>query len=183
MPKVPYIQFYPGDWLRDPVSGLSLSAQGLWLRMMFLAHDSGRYGYLAKKDGSPIPPGLIAQRCGSTLAQYETLLAELDSVSVPSRTPSGILFSRRMVRDAASRRKAAKRQAAFRRKHAKRQRKKMSNADVTGSSSSSSSSASTLREEGDTNFSPRKRGAESQIHRVTRDIFERPLPKKGIFEK
>jgi hypothetical protein len=88
-----------------------------------------------------------------------------------------------MVRDAASRRKAAKRQAAFRRKHAKRQRKKMSNADVTGSSSSSSSSASTLREEGDTNFSPRKRGAESQIHRVTRDIFERPLPKKGIFEK
>ena len=40
MAKLPYIQLYPGDWLRDSVAGCSLAAQGLWLRMMFVMHDS-----------------------------------------------------------------------------------------------------------------------------------------------
>src|ERR1019366_4733936 len=97
--KLPAIFFYPGDWLRDSISGCSLEAQGLWLRMMFIGHDSERYGYL-EVDGSPIPSGSIARRCGCTLAQYETLLSELDSVGIPSRTPKGTIFSRRMVRDA-----------------------------------------------------------------------------------
>lgn len=98
--KLPSIQFYPGDWLRDNVSGCSLAAQGLWLRMMFLMHDSDRYGYLSA-NGSPIPSGFIARKCGcDTLSQYETLLSELDSAGVPSRTEDGIIYSRRMVRDA-----------------------------------------------------------------------------------
>src|SRR5687768_4957294 len=97
--KLPWFSFYPKDWLADPVSGLSLAAQGLWLRMMILAHDSERYGYLVL-NGSPIPPAVIARRCGcESLEQYETLLAELDSVGVPERTPNGIIYSRRMIRD------------------------------------------------------------------------------------
>jgi hypothetical protein len=68
--------------------------------MMILMHDSAPYGYLALK-GSPIDPAVIARRTGcDSLAQYETLLAELDYAGVPSRTSSGILYSRRMVRDA-----------------------------------------------------------------------------------
>lgn len=99
MPKLPSIQFYPGDWLRDPVAGCSLAAQGLWLRMLLAAHDSPRYGYLCNRNGSALPSQIIASKCGCSLEQYETLLAELDSVSVPSRTQSGTLYSRRMVRD------------------------------------------------------------------------------------
>lgn len=71
--------------------------------MMILAHDSARYGYL-ELNGSPIPPAVIARRCGcESLEQYETLLYELDSVAVPSRTPEGVIYSRRMVRDAKQR--------------------------------------------------------------------------------
>ena len=112
--KLPSLQFYPGDWLRDSVAGCSLAAQGLWLRMMFLMHDSARYGYLCNSDGSPIPPGSVALRCGCTLEQYEALLHELDSVDVPSRTTEGVIFSRRMVRDAAKRAADADRQAKHR---------------------------------------------------------------------
>jgi hypothetical protein len=92
------------------VSSCSLAAQGLWLNMMMIAHDSDRYGYLSM-NGVAIPPGSIARKCGCTLEQYTTLLAELDSVGVPSRTRDGIIFSRRMVRDAAARKEAAQRQS------------------------------------------------------------------------
>ena len=99
MAKLPCIHFYPGDWLRDQVSGCSMAAQGLWLRMMMLAHDTDRYGYLSN-NGVALPPGHIAARCGIPLEQYTTLLAELDSVGVPRRTPDGIIFSKRMAEDA-----------------------------------------------------------------------------------
>lgn len=101
--KLPHIQLYPGDWLRDNVAGCSLAAQGLWFRMLLLAHEAKQYGYLAM-NGSPIPSDFIARKCGcDSLAQYETLLDELDRAGVPSRTPEGIIYSRRMVRDAKAR--------------------------------------------------------------------------------
>lgn len=101
--KLPHIQLYPGDWLRDGVSGCSLGAQGLWLRMMFLAHDSARYGYL-ETNGLPMQSAFIARKCGcDDTTQYETLLSELVAAGVPSKTADGILFSRRMVRDAEKR--------------------------------------------------------------------------------
>lgn len=97
--KLPYIQFFPSDWLRDQVSGCSLAAQALWMRLMFIMHDSAHYGYL-ELNGSPIPSVVLARRTGcDTLEQYDALLCELDSVGVPSRTSNGIIFSRRMVRD------------------------------------------------------------------------------------
>lgn len=102
MGKLPAFQFYPGDWLQDPISGCSLAAQGLWLRMMFIAHNSDRYGYLAL-DGKPLSPEAIARRCGCSLEQYLPLLDELDGASIPSRTKAGVIFSRRMVRDAETR--------------------------------------------------------------------------------
>lgn len=97
--KLPAFHFYPGDWLRDPVSGCSLAAQGLWLRMMFIAHDSTRYGYL-EINGSAMQPEHVAARCGTPLAQYETLLSELVASGIPSINEAGIIYSRRMVNDA-----------------------------------------------------------------------------------
>jgi hypothetical protein len=114
--KLPAIQFYPGDWLRDSVAGCSIAAQGLWLRMMFLMHDSERYGYL-QQNGKPIPSDSIARRCGCTPEEYLSLLSELDDAGVFSRSSDGIVFSRRMVRDAAERSKNADRQRRFRRNH------------------------------------------------------------------
>jgi len=111
MSKIPSFQFYPGDWLRDNISGCSLEAQGLWLRMMILMHDSERYGYLSM-DGVPIPPGFVARKCGcDTLRQYTTLLEELTKAGIPSRTPEGVIYSRRMVRDAHDRERKTRNQA------------------------------------------------------------------------
>jgi hypothetical protein len=144
MPKLPSIQLYPGDWLRDEVAGCSLAAQGLWLRMMFIAHDSERYGYLSLNGGA-MPDDFIARRCAlPSVTDYVTLLAELDRASVPSRTPEGIIYSRRMVRDAKARASNSLRQKRFRNKRSNG----VSNASVTAmshrSSSSSSSSISLL---------------------------------------
>jgi len=125
MAKLPGFYFYPGDWLRDAVSGCSLAAQGLWLRMMLLGHDSGRYGYLCNQDGVAIPPDSIAQRCGCSLEQYTSLLAELERAGIPSRSSTGVLYSRRMVKDDEKRAMGAERQRNF------KKRKKEGNASVT----------------------------------------------------
>ncbi len=111
--KLPAIQFYPGDWLRDHVAGCSLAAQGLWLRMLILMHDCERYGYLAM-NGAPIPSDSIARRCGCTPDQYATLLAELTAHGVPGVSQDGTIYSRRMVRDAQKRAGNAQRQSRFR---------------------------------------------------------------------
>jgi len=76
--------------------------------MMFLAHDSERYGYL-QVNSLPIPSDSIARRCGCTLEEYEAYLLELDRNGIPSRTPEGIIYSRRMVRDAREREGAKRR--------------------------------------------------------------------------
>lgn len=112
MGKLPYITFYTGDWLKDQIAGCSLAAQGLWLRLMIVAHDADHYGYLAI-EGVAIPPERLARMCAATLEQYTTLLAELDSAHVPSWTPEGVMYSRRMVKDARERGANAKRQAKF----------------------------------------------------------------------
>jgi hypothetical protein len=76
---------------------------------MLLMHDSDRYGYLCN-NGSPIPSAQLARRCGCTLVEFEELIAELESAGVPSRTKDGIVYSRRMSRDAEERAQNAERQ-------------------------------------------------------------------------
>jgi len=112
--SLPWLQFYPSDWLSDSVAGCCLAAQGLWLRMLFVAHNSQRYGYL-EADGKPIPDELMFRRCGcASVEEYRNLLAELFAAGVPSRTPEGTTYSRRMVRDQEERSGAAERQRRHR---------------------------------------------------------------------
>ena len=116
MSKLPSFQFYPGDWLRDGVSGCSLEAQGLWLRMLIVMHDSDTYGYLVI-NGSPMDSAMVARRCGCSLKQYEAVVTELDEAGILSRTKAGIIYSRRMVRDAEERAANAERQRKFKAKN------------------------------------------------------------------
>ena len=104
MAKLPAIHLYPGDWLRDQISGCSLAAQGLWLRMMFLMHDSEEYGYLSV-GGKPMPFDQAARRCSCSVQDYSDLTKELQDAGVISTTPEGVIFCRRMVRDAKEREK------------------------------------------------------------------------------
>ena len=116
--SLPWLQFYPSDWLSDSVAGCSLAAQGLWLRMLFIAHNSQRYGYL-EMDGRPIPDEQLFRRCGcSSIEEYRNLFAELQAAGVPSRTEAGVIFSRRMARDQQERDAAAERKRQSRASHA-----------------------------------------------------------------
>lgn len=82
--------------------------------MMIVAHDGERYGYLSQ-NGKPIPPEALARRCGAaSLEQYLSLLAELDAAGVPRRSPTGIIYSKRMVDDDKERAKTRDRVRKFR---------------------------------------------------------------------
>lgn len=113
--KLPAIQLYVGDWIRDSIAGCSLGAQGLWLRMMFLMHDSERYGYL-QVGGKPMSYASIAKRCGCDEREFTSLLLELTSAGVPRVTEGDIIYSKRLVEDQIKREKWRKRQRKFRAK-------------------------------------------------------------------
>jgi len=142
MAKRPSFQFYPGDWLRDGVAGCSLTSQGLWLRMMFVMHDSENYGE-ACIGGAPMTDEAIARRCGTTLKTYRKCLQELDNAGVVSRKENGVLFCRRMVRDELERKQAAERQRLSRDRHGDvKEMSRPCHGDVTALSQPSSSSSS-----------------------------------------
>lgn len=112
--SLPWLQFYPADWESDSIAGCSLPAQGLWLRMICVMHTSRPYGY-SEIDGRPIPDELMFRRCGCvSVEEYRNLLAELFSAGVPSRSPEGVIYCRRMVRDQQERDSAADRQRRHR---------------------------------------------------------------------
>lgn len=96
MAKLPALLIYPGDWLRSALAGCSLEAQGLYLRLKFLMHDSERYGYL-QINGKPIPDKHVARRCGTDYQAYLALIAELDDFGLLNRTREGILYDPEMI--------------------------------------------------------------------------------------
>lgn len=103
----PSIQFYPSDWLRDPgLRACSLQARGLWIDMMSFMHEGYPYGHLKLAEKDILPP-ILARMVGADLVVVEQCLVELEGAGVFSRTPSGTIFSRRMVKDQALREKRA----------------------------------------------------------------------------
>lgn len=119
--KRPAFQMYPGDWLRDPVAGLSFEAQACWLRMMFIMHDSTPYGEL-RVAGKPMGEEMAASLCGKPPTIYRRALQELMDAGVPSVREDGTIYSRRMVKDEAERQAAAERMRNSRRTSAQQTR-------------------------------------------------------------
>ena len=101
--KRPASQYYWGDWWKDKgLHSCSLTARGLWHEMNCLMHDGEPYGHLTL-NGRPMTVAQLANQCRISASQCAKLLRELEDAGVPSRTPEGVFFSRRMVRDEASR--------------------------------------------------------------------------------
>ena len=101
--KRPASQYYWGDWWKDKgLHSCSLTARGLWHEMNCLMHDGEPYGHLTL-NGRPMTVAQLANQCRISASQCAKLLRELEDAGVPSRTPDGVYFSRRMVRDEASR--------------------------------------------------------------------------------
>ncbi len=101
--KRPSFQFYPGDWLQDAsLRSVGLAAQGLWMNILCLMHQSPTYGYLLagdKVNHKVISKVDLARIIGTTIDEVSALIIELEQVGVFSKDDRGCLFSRRMVRD------------------------------------------------------------------------------------
>jgi len=97
--KRPASQYYWGDWRRDTaLQACSIAARGLWHEMNCLMHDCEPYGRLMV-GAAPMQPAQLARLVGITPKECAALVAELEGAGVFSRTESGAIFSRRMVRD------------------------------------------------------------------------------------
>lgn len=100
--RYPYIKWYARDWRGDgALRGCSFAARGLWADLLSVMHDEGEpYGHL-RINGTDPDIARLGRMLGGSVREIEKLLAELEMAGVPSRTPEGTIYSRRMVRDKA----------------------------------------------------------------------------------
>lgn len=106
MPRLPYLLWYPNDWLAEPsLRACSLAARGLMIDVLSLCHLSPRRGYLLAANGSRFTTEQLARVTGCSAEECERLLAELEGAGAFSRAADGSIYSRRMVRDESKREK------------------------------------------------------------------------------
>jgi DNA-binding Lrp family transcriptional regulator len=102
--------FYTGDWLKEPtLRASSLAARGLWMDMLCFMHESPRRGYMMLTPILPMKTAHIARAVGITEEECHELLKELYQNGVAAyeelETIGSCWYSRRMVRDEATRQK------------------------------------------------------------------------------
>lgn len=100
MSNLPWAKFYWADWMSDArLRRCSIAARGLWIDMLCIAAELDPIGYLAM-DGEALSISDFARASGITETDASTLIAELERNGVFSRDRKGVIYSRRMVRDA-----------------------------------------------------------------------------------
>lgn len=98
--KQPWMKFYPSDWRGDPkLRACSLAARGLWIECIGVMHEAVPYGHLLL-NGQPVTDVQLAAMAGTDASTAATLIVELETTGVLSRTRDGTIYSRRMTRDA-----------------------------------------------------------------------------------
>jgi hypothetical protein len=99
MPKRPGFTWYPDDWMNDiGLRQCSAAARGIWIDLLSLMHQGEPYGHLSSRKGD-LSLSFISRTCGLELSELGAALIELEANDVFSRTSSGVIFSRKMVRD------------------------------------------------------------------------------------
>jgi uncharacterized protein YdaU (DUF1376 family) len=96
----PWDKWYWQDYLSDTGLQLcSLAAQGLWMQMLCAMARAKNKGYLL--DGEKqMESKTLAKLARSTVEEIEPLVQELRDHQVFSETDDGVIFNRRMVREA-----------------------------------------------------------------------------------
>lgn len=102
--KLPALQFYTGDWLKDPsVQALDHEHKGVWMDLLCMMHESTDRGRLVLPTGQPFPDAGIARFLGLEQAKWKQIRSNLLAYGVASQDEAGVLYNRRMVRDEAIR--------------------------------------------------------------------------------
>lgn len=88
------------DWENEQGLMLcSLAAQGLWMRLLCIAHAAEPMGYVLMNGKQPNTE-VLAKLVRTRKDKVASLLQELEKHEVFSRTEQGVIYNRRMVRDA-----------------------------------------------------------------------------------
>ncbi len=97
--KKPWGMFFWADYLAEPKLKIcSLSAQGLWMRMLCIAAQAKPLGYVVL-EGNALGATELAAECGKPLREVTLALAELQRWGVFSVDRRGRIYSRRMLAD------------------------------------------------------------------------------------
>jgi hypothetical protein len=97
----PWTRWFFRDWLCElTLRKCSAGARGFWMDMLCIAANSPRYGYV-EIHGVPCTPGDLARQTGEHPRSIHRWVRELEAAGVFSRDENGVIFCRRMVREAA----------------------------------------------------------------------------------
>jgi uncharacterized protein YdaU (DUF1376 family) len=106
MPKLPFMQFYPGDWLID-TRRLSLEAKGAWIELIVVLWNSETRGVLKTKLSE------LRSLFGITTSRIRILLEELKSQKIcdieEAEDGELVIRSRRISREEKARQQTAER--------------------------------------------------------------------------
>jgi len=95
----PWMKWYPGDWRADPLlRACDPISRYVWMEMIGLMHEAEPYGHLVIA-GRAMDYKTLSRVIGVTEGDVKRAAKELESLGVFSRTNSGVIFSRRMIRD------------------------------------------------------------------------------------
>jgi len=98
--KLPALQFYTGDWRKDPgVQALDHELKGIWIDLLCIMHESPERGRLVLPDGTSFPDDGIARNLGLDEATWKQKRSKLLAYGVASEDEAGVLYNRRMVKD------------------------------------------------------------------------------------
>jgi predicted transcriptional regulator len=97
--SLPWFKFQPAAWRGDQaLRAVSLTARGLWIECLCIMHEAKPYGHLVL-NGKPIDAATLARMTGVPVDDVRALLAELRQAGVLSVASTGVILSRRMVKD------------------------------------------------------------------------------------
>ncbi len=98
--KLPAIQFYIGDWRKDPgVQSLDYEIRGVWFEILMLMHESNTRGLLLLNN-QKMPTKALSQLLGLDNNKTKQIISKLLSYGVASTDEkTGALYCRRMLRD------------------------------------------------------------------------------------
>ena len=98
--KLPALQFYVGDWRKDPgVQALDFETRGVWFELLLIMHGCAERGKLLL-NGKAMPEDAVAQLLGLSLEKTKQILSKLLAYGVASIDEvTGAICNRRMVRD------------------------------------------------------------------------------------
>lgn len=115
MTKLPFLQFYPGDWLKDPkLSMCSPATRGIWIDALAAMHESDRSGVLT---GSPDQLARVLRCSPSDVQVAARELMTTGTANVRESNGLITLENRRMLRESKERKQSNLRQERYKARH------------------------------------------------------------------